>query len=223
MKRNLLLKVCRPWSSSAELGSAVKSAILHELEFNPKPGWIRADIVPSSDAVEKLKQKIADLEERLKKRKFSGAQPFPDGAEKVLISIVVKYDFQDDPDPERSWNKIAKQKFEYEYETTWDGLVLLFRSNLQSGSESQVLRGTINEKLNEIISPLAVKTIGKPDPEYAFSIQNTKLEIILKTLMARKLIKMLPGEYGTWSNPQWIFTPNGVQYLAELQAARSAS
>lgn len=61
-------KLCRPWISPAELGSAVKSAILHELEFTPKPGWIRADAIASSDQVEKYKQRIADLEERLKKR-----------------------------------------------------------------------------------------------------------------------------------------------------------
>jgi hypothetical protein len=60
-------KLCRPWNSAAELGSAVKSAVLHELEFNAKPGWIRADAVPSLAAVEKLKQHVADLEEELKK------------------------------------------------------------------------------------------------------------------------------------------------------------
>lgn len=56
-------KLCRPWNSAAELGSAVKSAILNELEYNPQPGWIRADQVQNSPAVERLKQRIADLEE----------------------------------------------------------------------------------------------------------------------------------------------------------------
>jgi uncharacterized small protein (DUF1192 family) len=60
-------KLCRPWNSAADLGSAVKSAILSELEFNAQPGWIRADAVPSLGAVEKLKQRIADLEEELKR------------------------------------------------------------------------------------------------------------------------------------------------------------
>jgi hypothetical protein len=61
-------KLCRPWDSAAELGSAVKSAILHELEFNPQPGWIRADQVQNSPSIERLKQRIADLEEERKRR-----------------------------------------------------------------------------------------------------------------------------------------------------------
>lgn len=56
-------KLCRQWDSAAGLGSAVKSAILHELEYNPKPGWIRADQVQNSPEIERLKQRIADLEE----------------------------------------------------------------------------------------------------------------------------------------------------------------
>jgi uncharacterized protein DUF4062 len=69
-------RVCRAWGAPAELGSAVKSAIIHELESNAKPGWIRADAMPSFDAVEKLKQRIADLEERLKKHKSPSRPAF---------------------------------------------------------------------------------------------------------------------------------------------------
>lgn len=32
-------QVCRPWRSPDSLGSAIKSAILHEMEFNLQPGW----------------------------------------------------------------------------------------------------------------------------------------------------------------------------------------
>jgi hypothetical protein len=60
-------RLCRPWDSAAELGSVVKSAILHELEYNPKPGWIRADQVQNSPEIERLKQRIADLEEERRK------------------------------------------------------------------------------------------------------------------------------------------------------------
>jgi hypothetical protein len=59
-------RVCRAWETPAELGSAVKSAILNELEFNPQPGWVRADLLLTTDTVTKLKQRIADLEEALK-------------------------------------------------------------------------------------------------------------------------------------------------------------
>lgn len=60
-------RLCRSWSSPAELGSAVKSAIINELEFNLQLGWIRANTVQTSPVAEKLKQRIADLEEELKR------------------------------------------------------------------------------------------------------------------------------------------------------------
>jgi hypothetical protein len=57
-------RLCRSWSSPAELGSAVKSAILNELDTNLQPGWIRSNEVQNSLMVQRLKQRIADLEEK---------------------------------------------------------------------------------------------------------------------------------------------------------------
>ncbi|MEN6577106.1 MAG: DUF4062 domain-containing protein, partial [Phycisphaerales bacterium] len=59
-------RLCHSWTSAAELGSAVKSAIINELGTNPQPGWIRANEVQKSPLVQRLKQNIADLEEKLK-------------------------------------------------------------------------------------------------------------------------------------------------------------
>jgi hypothetical protein len=56
-------RLCHSWTSAAELGSAVKSAIINELMTNPQPGWIRASEVQSSPLVQRLKQRVADLEE----------------------------------------------------------------------------------------------------------------------------------------------------------------
>jgi hypothetical protein len=64
-------RLCRSWNSPAELGSAVKSAIISELELNPQPGWIRVNEVQSSPMVERLKQRIADLEEERKRYRRS--------------------------------------------------------------------------------------------------------------------------------------------------------
>ena len=117
-------RLCRPWSSPAELGSAVKSAILNELEFNPKPGWIRADSVPSSDAVDKLKQKIADLEERLKKKqKPFGKLSLPDGEEIVPISVRIGHDFVVYGDSEEEQ---ATKHFNHQVYVTWNDLILMF-------------------------------------------------------------------------------------------------
>jgi hypothetical protein len=41
--------LCRSWTTAADLGSAVKSAIIHALEHDPQPGWMRADVVSTAD------------------------------------------------------------------------------------------------------------------------------------------------------------------------------
>jgi len=57
-----------------------ESAIINELEFNPRPAGF-ARIRRTSDTVEKLRQRIADLEEKLK-----GKQPptCPSDREEIL-------------------------------------------------------------------------------------------------------------------------------------------
>src|SRR4051812_13212662 len=47
-------RLCRSWRSPEGLGSAIKSAMLHEIEWEPRPGWIRADAAPDPELVLKL-------------------------------------------------------------------------------------------------------------------------------------------------------------------------
>ncbi len=214
-------RLCRPWSSPAELGSAVKSAILNELEFNPKPGWIRADAIPSSAAVEKLKQRIADLEERLKKQKSASRPAFAAGEERIRIPVVVKYDFQKDED--ESWKKTAQKKFEHQVEITWDDLVLILGSHLQEGADLSHLWEKLDSEIEKRLLPVAKKVIGESNPEYKCDSPQEKVDVVMKTLVARKLVKMMVGDYGNWSDPKFRFTPKGLQHLAELQAVLSTT
>jgi hypothetical protein len=80
-------RVCRRLSSPTDSGSNGKSASLDELEIHHKPEWIRADAVPTLDVVEKQKQRIADLEENLKKRKTSPQKWFA-GSRGYLRNLV---------------------------------------------------------------------------------------------------------------------------------------
>lgn len=213
-------RLCRPWSSPAELGSAVKSAILHELEFNPKPGWMRADAVPSSDAVGKLKQRIADLEERLKKQKLGGRLPFAGGTEAVRLLVVVNHDFHEDTADLR---RFARKKFEQTAELTWDELVVALGRDLQEGTSLDELSQTLTTELHKKLLPTVAMALAQPEPEFTCTVPKERLELVLKTFMARRLVKMMANDWGSWSHPKWRFTPKGLQYLAELQAVRSTT
>lgn len=55
-------RLCHKWSSPEGLESAIKTAIMHAIETDPKPGWVRASAVPSWGMVENLEKRIAELE-----------------------------------------------------------------------------------------------------------------------------------------------------------------
>ncbi|NBV23202.1 MAG: DUF4062 domain-containing protein [Proteobacteria bacterium] len=209
-------KLCRPWASAAELGSAVKSAILSELEFNPKPGWIRADAVPSSDAVEKLKQKVADLEEKLKKQKDSGRLQFAGGAEKLRVVVVVSHDFR----KMRSGLSFPQKSFERAIEMTWDSIILIWRDDLERGVNLSRLTESLREHLRGSVQSIICEVLGGSDVEHDYDIEHECMDRILQTFLARRLVKRI-GSYSGASG--WTFTPKGMHYVAELQAIRSST
>lgn len=216
-------KLCRPWASPAELGSAVKSAILHALEFTPKPGWIRADSLPNIDGAEKLKQRISDLEKQLKKQSKENRQNFASGDEVVEMPLVIKHDFQEIEDEFGFMTDVPKNSFEFEVKMTWDELVLVLHRGLQEGRTLDDLKGLLERKLYKRLEGTVAEHLSETDPKFSIEFEDFKLEPLLKTLTARKLVKMTVGSYGSWSSPNWRFTPRGLQYLAELQAIRSVN
>jgi len=56
------LRACHPWSTPEGLESALKTAMYHAIETDPKPGWVRTDDVPTWNMVNTLKERIAELE-----------------------------------------------------------------------------------------------------------------------------------------------------------------
>jgi len=57
-------QICRSWNTPEGLASALKTAIINAIETNPKPGWVRANTVPSWKMVQSLEERIAELEGR---------------------------------------------------------------------------------------------------------------------------------------------------------------
>lgn len=51
-------RMCRSWNTPEGLASAIKSAILHAIEHDQNPGWVRATSLPSSIAIAGLKSSV---------------------------------------------------------------------------------------------------------------------------------------------------------------------
>ena len=51
-------RICKSWSTPEGLASAIKSAILHAIEHDQKPGWVRASDLPTSASIANLKRSV---------------------------------------------------------------------------------------------------------------------------------------------------------------------
>lgn len=68
--RNLVqLKMCRQWSSPADLGSKVSRSLIQLMQTKPAVGWVRANLVPNESAAEEilnLRRQVDELQQKIK-------------------------------------------------------------------------------------------------------------------------------------------------------------
>lgn len=209
-------RVCKSWLSPAELGSAVKSALIHEIEHNPQPGWIRANAAVPNAEVEELKQKINNLETKLLKKQKQLS--LPDGDSLLDFVVKVSYDYQ----KVKGFNlfdyedKIVRepQKFaDFKVSISWDELMLLLGNDLEYGTYGSTLTSKINERVLRKVPADAIKKIVGPKGSYESEVVDTRLEDIMNTWMAKKLVNKNFAR-------RWQLSRPGQQYLAELKAVR---
>ena len=203
-------RLCRPWNSSAELGSAVKSAIIHELEFNPQPGWVRADAVTSSEHVDKLKQRIADLEERLKKGGHRTAvHKNPEMNVALHFDVIVS-----------RGNETDDELLEIPVNFSWDELFAtctrLFKDESASSED-------LRSEFERSISGRVKAEVMKQSPESEFlqaDIPREEFERVIHTFVAEKLLKVARGGWSYKDGAWLIITDKGLHRLSEIKVSQ---
>lgn len=97
-------QLCRAWRSPEALGSAVKSAVFHEIEFNPQPGWVRASSQADPALLLKLKQRIADLETQIALAKSRAVTPKLAPKAEEVIKVEIDFHLKaKEPYPDNKW------------------------------------------------------------------------------------------------------------------------
>lgn len=97
-------QLCRAWRTPEALGSAVKSAVFHEIEFNPQPGWIRASSQADPSLLLKLKQRVADLETQVANAKSRAASSQLAPAHDEIIKVEIEIHMEAaEPRPDNKW------------------------------------------------------------------------------------------------------------------------
>lgn len=203
-------RLCRPWRTPEGLGSAIKSALLSEIEFNPRPGWIRADAAPDSDLVLKLKQRVLELEQRLAK---NGEEKFASGDE--LLALPIQYRYPPHDPTEAVWRWPIRS---YILETTWDEVFRVIAPRLIQPRTRRALKVILQHWI-ETQSPSPTASVPKL---VAPNIERVSFDRILQTYLARGLLNRTPPPKNVRTKDlYWKLTPKGVKRLAELEAVPS--
>ena len=210
-------RLCRPWLTPSELGSAVKSAILNELEYNPRPGWIRADSVPNPDAVDKLKQKIADLEEQLKRLGMTGRRSM----DKVDV-FSVPFEVQIGPEGEDVTKLVLSgadsQTITFSRTMSAGDVLTILVDKLRSGSVTEELRTAFNEILHDSIAQSAASKLGQNQMIWSVTVEWAYFDKLVHRLAAENLIKQAANYIG---GDMWEITPKGYKTVSHAKALQT--
>lgn len=216
--KKIKARLCRPWLTPAELGSGVKSAILNELEFNPRPGWVRADSVFTPEGVEKLKQRVADLEEQLKraesKSQVNQYRTQDLGSEFIEIKTRANYCFE--AGSNQTSDEVEEQ---ITVSWTWDRLLMLFSEQLKERTGMTDLRITLESAIAAEYKVTALQKAGSKVEWIECEIDETFFDRIINTLASRKLVRLdLPRSTEYSAEMQVRFATAGIARVADLKA-----
>lgn len=201
-------RLCRPWRTPEGLGSAIKSAMLNEIEFNPRPGWIRADAAPDPELVLKLKQRILELEQQIGK---NGAERFAAGDEVLELPLQCRVRPSNDSNlPTWRWPTIS-----HIFHTTWDEVFRVIAPRLIEPRTRIALKKIVQNWLEK----MPVVDAEHSTPIVSPDIAREHFDRMLQTYLARGLLKRVsPPKKVRTKDLYWQLAPKGVKRLAELEA-----
>lgn len=211
-------RLCKYWSSPADLGAKVSRSITQLIKHQPAAGWIRADRVPidSSQEVLALKRKVEDLQEKL--RQVGLEEPVGvEGLSKGNDKFSIEFSF------ETKNAKIGKNgvtywtkgdEYDHSFETTWDHLF----SDLAPELISPTSEYRVISRLNGYIEGKNRKYFAKHFAENKIDnvrIYSSSFDTVKIQLRALKLIAIEEGD-------SWVLSPYGDTYMTKLLAVHKA-
>jgi hypothetical protein len=209
-------KMCKSWTTPADLGSVVSRSIIKLMKSNPGTGWVRADLLPDKDAameILNLRKEVDRLQSELNQVRTmppEGTEDLAQGNDKLRIPFTIG-------------DYVLRLEGVYgEATTTWNslfgtlGLFMvdeagedMLRQQLASfvGCQNEALRLQIQHNLNR--SSLRINV-----PEDDFRV------MILQLKALRLIVKSARYHSAKDSDSYWTLTPYGDSLLTKLRAIR---
>ena len=199
-------KLCRYWENADQLSGELLSSLRHQQNRFPRTGWVRADMIADDEAknqIIKLQKKldaqtsiIADLREKELREEASLAS----GDDALIFQRHESF-----------WHgeggKRERMDVNFTVETSWNGILKLFREQIGITWRSYDLARTLRQKF-DVEMPQA--------HTFWFELSKTDLEQIHLQFTALGFISRRGGE----RDARWEFTAKGLTHASKLLAIK---
>lgn len=213
-------KMCRFWSDPKDLGSQVSRSLVKLIKSNPRPGWIKADNLPSIDATKEILE-LTKENERLKEEIRKSQSIAPEGTEGLSSgddTFEVKFQYTGRGttysignktytlSKKLTWNEIFAEISPLLIDETTEDVLKIKISNLILSKSNQV----IIKQLNEDSRKLSDFTIIDTD------FQTIKIQFRALNYMTESLKKRSIHD----KKKYWTLTSYGDTVMTRLRAIR---
>lgn len=218
-KEKIEKKLCKYWSSPAELGSVVSRSLIQLIKREPAIGWVRATELADKDATHellKLRKKVDDLNTELATVRTTA----PKGTEKLAQGDdkqVIRYTFRS-RDP-RTYKSIS---YEASFSRSWNEIFsyvspLMIHEAANPQIESSLDTYCAEQTLDE----LNKNTKLKNKELLNFKIKAEDFQTIIVQLRALGLIsKSVKNRSVKDTETYWKLTPYGDEVMTRLRAIK---
>ncbi len=215
-------KMCKYWSTPADLGSVVSRSLVKLIKTNPAIGWVKADLLPDESATKeilRLRQKIEDLENRLEETQQVSAI----GTENLAQGedfIELNYEF--------GAYKSSKYSADFEYQdsfkTTWNAIFFEISPLLIDEASDLGLKRVLDSYVWQVKQEFHSNKKELKD----FTVKNFKLNendfntIKVQFLALKLIVKSTKRKTRSVSDKSayWMLTPLGENLMMSLRAIR---
>jgi hypothetical protein len=212
-------KMCKHWSTRAELGSAVSRSVVKLIKNHPAVGWVRGDLVPSESTSQEilgLKKRNEELEKSLEEARFEaprGTEMLSQGYEEFIINF--QYD-----DRDKDYKTI--ELYAGTHATNWNAIFSLLSPYMINEASENSLKRALEKYLIEVTE--IKERYGKRFNEYRLDIKGDDFQTIKVQLRALGLIKRSIKQRSVKdTETYWTLTPYGDNVMTRLRAIKRAS
>lgn len=213
-------KLCKDWSSPAELGAVVSRSLTQLIKRHSRPGWVRSDRLASSEASEeilRLRHVVDKKDEeiaRLTIAQNASTEALAQGDDQVELSFYALLSNPRLPYAERT-SRFASQRI-----FTWDEVYKSFAPHLLTPMKISGIKSGINRLIRE--NEFDAVQEMYPDLNIGgFNISETSLQMVIIQFTAMNFLEISNAEDKDGKlNKLASLSPQGKAYLIKTSAVK---